>query len=544
MTYSVSEFIVEYLSKLDIKYVTGIPGSHILPLFNAVASSNMRFIPSRHELSSATIGDAYGRLTGKPMLVIVTAGPGATNTVTGVAQAYGAASPLILISGSVSLNSGPSAFHGVDDPYFLEKIFKPITKFSKIIKSSSQLPKQLAKAVRHSISGRKGPVYIGLPENLLSKRVDIDINRYIVRQRNYPFSQHLLSKLVDLLHNKRIVLVLGAEVFTSIPSREIIKLATSLNSPVICQIEGLGYFPQDHQLYAGYVEEDWDIYPQAINALKNAEVVLFLGLRPGETEYKTIQRYTKAKLVYIGFTRGSYQENLNMSIIGDLQRYISNLSRKLEVGLKWYYHIEKSVEQLIDKSLLIETVNHNINPIWLAKLIGDSIPRDSILCVDIGSHETWARILIGGVKRVRYLYPGNYGSMGFALPAAIGAYLANTDNDSKRDIYVIIGDGGLLMCMEELATISELTANIKIFVFNDSRYGMIYHMQKEFFGKDFASSIPNVDFSKIGEAFGIESTRITHYKDVEPIIKEVVKVKKPVLIDFIVDYKVKYITFK
>lgn len=529
-------YVVKCLEDLNIKYSAGIPGSHILAIYDGLIESHIKHVTTRYEGNAAVIADSYGRLTGKPMAVIVTAGPGATNTVTGVAQAYGAASPLILISGSVNLGSGPSTFHGVDDPLFLMKMFQPITKFSRIIKSQSELPQVLGKGYSISMDGRRGPVYIGIPMDICNLDVK-NMDSCRIKLYKHPFSKIKLRRLIRILSGKRILLVLGAEVFTSIDKELIIDISRSLNSPIITQIEGLGYIPQENELFAGYIEKSWNIHPIAKYLLNAADYILFIGLRPGEQEYSKISDGSRA--LYVGYTHGTNEKSIGMYIVGDLVKYLINLRNVVGKSGKWYEDAINKGEKVLKRISNVDKFGpgRKLNPGYVSKIISEYIPRNSLLTVDVGTHETWARIFIGSTRKVRYLYPGNYGSMGFSIPAAIGGWLAG-----YKHISSIIGDGGLLMCMEELATIAENNIDVKIFVYNDSSYGMIYHLQQERFGRSVYAHLTNVDFSRVAEAMGVEGIKVDN--NVEDAIKDAYKHNGPILVDIPVDYKIRYFAFK
>ncbi len=532
----VGHCVIECLEELGIKYSAGIPGSHVLSLYDGLASSRIKHLTVKFEGSAAVIADCYGRLTGEPMLVLVTTGPGATNTVTGVAQGYGAASPMIIVSGSVRLDSGPSAFHGVDDPYFLVKIFGPITKYSKLITSPEEVYKVISRGYSIALDGRKGPVYIGVPRDIGEMNVKNKHGKCKVKVFKHPFSKHKLKEILKIISSKKVVFVLGAEVFTALENKFVIDVAEYLNSPIISQIEGLGYIPQDSKFYGGYIEETWDIHPSAKRLLEEADYIIFVGLRPGEDEYTFVNDLSK--VIYIGYTRG-LKFNIRYEAIGDLFRYLNGLKEASTSSSPWYTKaIEEGIKEL-NKHTDVETYGptRRIHPGYVAKIISNYIPKDSLLVVDIGSHETWARIFMGAQYRVRYVYPSNYGAMGFAVPAAIGGWLAG-----YKDITVIIGDGGLLMCMEELATISELDVDAKIFVFNDSSYGMIAQMQKDKYGREISAYMSEIDFSKIASGMNVESIRVE--RDPEDVIRDAYKHKGPILVDIVTDSKVKYITFK
>jgi|Deesub1362B_J571_1020462.scaffolds.fasta_scaffold00005_308 acetolactate synthase-1/2/3 large subunit len=534
--------IIPCLEKLGIKYTSGIPGSHILTIYNSLNDSkSIKHILVRHEASASVIADAYGRLSGTPMAVIVTAGPGATNTVTGVAQAYGAASPMLVITGNVPLKSGPSTFHGVDTPYFLESIFRDITKATFTVDKPENIPSVLVNGYNISISGRKGPVHISIPIDVGIAEVELPHELSCqASPEELAYSKLVIKDISKSISGKKIVLLLGAEIATSISNDLIIEIAERLNSPVIVQIEGLGYFPQGHELYAGYIEKRWDIHPSAIRVMKEADIVLALGLRPGEEEYEQVERYSEGEIIYIGYTRGMGGENIKMILVGDVIKYLEDIRSIEGDQSKWYVESidtgSKEYQNLVD-NIGMRGPSGYIHPGYASKIISNYIKDGSLVTVDIGTHETWARLTIGARLNIRYLYPGNYGSMGFGLPAAIGGYLSG-----YRNIITIIGDGGLLMCMEELSTIAQYNMDIKIFVFNDSSYGMIYHMQKKFFGRAVSSQLHPVDFAKISEGLGVKSLRASRPEELDEVISNAFSIDGPVLVDIYTDYKVKYVT--
>ncbi|MGA2462042.1 MAG: thiamine pyrophosphate-binding protein [Candidatus Bathyarchaeia archaeon] len=516
----------------SVDFAFGIPGTHILPIIELLEESPLNFVNVRHEAGAAAMADTYGRLTGRPGVCLVTAGPGATNSLTGVAHAFAAASPMLHVSGTVPTTSGTGAFHGADKPRFLESVFAPVCKRSCSLGSVAEIPRVVHTCFQEATTGRRGPVHLGLPLDLLlargvtakpSQRV-----KPIRAVRNLARTAKILSSAA------RPVILVGEEARGL--GREVEIFAEKLQSPVISTMNALGVFPQENHLFVGYVEQFWRLHPTAFDVVKEADLVVSIGARAASPETNCITSVVDTEWLFLTEEAPGEKAKKAEYVSGDIRRSLVALGNKLEPAPKlrenWSHKAVaglRSYMEELDRNAAEKSRIRPIHPAYAAHSLLQFLPRDGVVCSDSGANEIWVREYLGNRRNCEYLYSGTFGGMGFSLPAAIAASLLRPNTR----ILAVSGDGGLLMSLMELSTLVEQKSNAVIVVFNDSAYGMMWLLQHH----KTTNLLNPVNFAKVAEGFGVKSWRVEEPGKLKDSLSEAFSVRGPALVDVIVDHK-------
>lgn len=515
----------------------GIPGTHILPIIELLEEyKDLKFVNVRHEASAATMADAYGRLTNKPGICLVTAGPGATNSLTGIAHAYSAASPLVHVSGTVPTKSGLGTFHGVDDPTFLEETFAPVTKLSRTVKSVAEIPAAVHDCFETACSGRKGPIHLSLPLNVLAA-LNRPSKRTVTKKRARA-NLNLRGAKMLMSASQRPMILLGDEARGL--RDEILAFAEKLRAPVMSTMNALGVFPQTNPFFVGYVEQFWRIHPTALNLVQEADLVVSIGARFGSPETHCVDLIATPNWLFLTEERprSELRAAKTTHLSGDIRSNLSivtqglpNAPRNDGWARRGAEHMRSRWEEL-EEIVSVNSAAKPIHPALAVRNLSQYLQSPGVICSDSGSNEVWVREYVGVQQDCDYLYPGTFGGMGFALPAAIAASLVRPDTR----ILAVVGDGGLLMSLMELSTLAEQKSKVVIIVLNDSAYGMMWLLQQ----RKIASLLHPVDFAKIAEGFGIKSWRVDEPSELEDSYAEAFSTKGPAVVDVAIDYKYRF----
>ena len=531
--------MIQSLEEQNVEYIFGIPGHTILSVYDAMSKSDkIKHILVRHEQGGVHAAEGYARATGKVGVCLSTSGPGATNLLTGIANAYMDSFPIGAITGQVStglLNT--KAFQEVD----IISLSKPITKFNYQVQRAQEIPYIIQKAFYIAKSGRPGPVLIDIPKDIFSEEVDA----YSICKEDYFNCKQYNNKLnnvytkinsdfiINSIYNsQRTVCYAGGGIRLSNASEELLKFVEALGIPVISSLMGIGSIPGSHPLYLGNIGE-FGTY-MANKAITEADFILAIGTRFSEQSIGNINNFKEnAHIVHIDIE--PLHKNINIStyiksdakialnsIIEHIHQY-SFISDIKDRNLTWLNGLKAS-------NIFITPDSLDMKPKYIINKLNDICHEDSIICTDVGQHQIWA------AKYYKYKHPKHFisscgfGTMGFGLPAAIGAKLGNPDSE----VIVITGDGSLLMNIQELATVAQYNLGIKIIIFNNSAYGLIKQKQDMYFNKNYSHSfLDNPDFCKLSSAFNIKSFITDKKSDVEPILKEAFGIKDlPVIIEF------------
>jgi len=530
------------LASEKVRFLFELPGSHTLHLYDVLRSrKEIQRVTVRYENNASFMADTVGRLTGEPGVCLVTAGPGATNGLTGVATAYAAASPMIQLSGTTISEERVSPFHGVDDPFFLEKVFKPVTKMSARIDDPAKAPGIISKAFAVTRKGRKGSVHLSLPPSF-QKRLG-QVGRY-VRVKNTPrrASDSQIRQVTRLIGgSKKPIICLGEEA-VHLPLNDITTLAEKLSAPVICTMEALGIFPQDHALFAGYLDGSFRRHPIAKRAMEDSDYTLIIGLRPGSPAAQFLTQHGPPDEAFIfeesppGQSRSDHP-TINGSVNLNTHLLTKSLPRSRRRDPRSFLEETRLASQ---RHMSTETSRPGkaLHPGYAMRALLPYLRPNCILAADVGNTEVWLRDCISVWHRSRHLYAGQYGGMGSGVPAGIASQLLFPN----RQVVSVVGDGGLLMSLSELATITQYGLKLKIIVLNDSRYGMIWQFQRQqFHGKYVSVDLTEVDFAEIAKGFGIKALRVENPSNLDGAYQEIIPTDEAGLLDLVVDSEVPYL---
>jgi acetolactate synthase-1/2/3 large subunit len=534
--------VVEALVSERVDTVFGLAGSHILALSDAlIDAEGIRFVVCKHENNAALMADAYGRLTGRPGVCLVTAGPGATNSMTGVAQAYAAASPVVHIGGTVARRARKGAFHGLDRADFLDRAFREVSKWSVRVDEVEDIPGIMAEAFSAATSGRPGPVHIDLPVDLLEEP-PTEVWSYERRPVGPPaVDEALVERLAEmLLAAERPMICAGAGVRASRATPELVELAERLRAGVTFPRNAVGVFPTLHPLCAGALVT-YPPNPFPLELMDEADALLVVGMRAGTEAAGILDQHAPRAYAYLtpeGDDDLSDQAGVSASADTGavLAGLIARLSQQNRTPVDWAQRQIAEARELLRSGLdqAVESCRGQ-RPLHFGLALKELIPLlddDALVVADIGSHGVWANWYFELYGTQTYLEPGSWGSMGFALPGAIAAKLAFPG----RQVVGLTGDGAFLMSYSDFGTALEEGAKIVIVVLNDHRYGMIDALQMQDYGRTIGTELRGPDLVKLAESYGALGIRVESASELKSALTAALNADSPVLVDVICGY--------
>ncbi len=546
----VGEIIKESLAELGVKHVFGIPGTHIYHVFKAIEDTGgIKAIINRHEMASVFMAEAYARVSGITGVAIVTAGPGLTNALTGLGQAFTTSSPVLLISGDVPIGNRYD-FHGVDEPNILTWTSYPISKSSHIIETPDEAEEYIKKAYMSASKGRKGPIHISIPRDILKETTQY---RGTTSEDGLSYSLTSFDKVIRNYIIGKIAVILGDEAWYQETLDNLMEFIENSETPFLSSMVSLGAIPQSNTYFTGYYEKSFAVFPSAKKIVEEADTLIMIGVRPDSVDSVALRKYAlnAKKIIHIlpsTIVRGgidqilnentlvteSYKENgrdiinvytTNYQIM-ELLKDVGIHSDKFEIDYK--QEIAEFQEKL-SQELEEHSSRKPIHMGYALYILREYIRDGSIVTTDVGGNESWARDIIGLYKDVRYLYASGFGSLGYSFPAALGAKIAVP----AKDVISITGDGSILMSLMELNTMSFYSIAAKIFVLNDSNYGILGYLSKRDFDKEIETYIGSVSFARVAEAMGVEAIHVDDPNELEGAIKDAINSNKPILVDII-----------
>jgi acetolactate synthase I/II/III large subunit len=512
-----AEALIRCLEREGVEYVFGLSGGAAMPIFDALVDSKIKLILVRHEQGATHMADGYARSTGKPGVVLVTSGPGATNTVTGLLTALMDSCPMIVLTGqTISPMLGKDAFQEAD----VTGITYPVVKHSYLVKNPNDIPRVTREAFHLATSGRPGPVLIDLPKDVTSAPCtapfvdDVDLPGYIVPGRAEP---DLLKKAAALIaKSRKPVLYVGHGAVISGAGPAIMKLAEKLQAPIVNTLLGKGACAEDHALHQGMLGMHGTAY--ANKAVTNCDMIMAIGARWDDRITGKLSEFCLgATKIHIDIDRAEFNKIVrpDVSIAADAKLAIEELLPlvdKLDTG-DWLKQIADWRKQFPLKY----QKRGGLKAQHVLDRLDDLGGRDCILTTDVGQHQMWAAQFCLTTKNRHWLSSGGAGTMGYGFPAAIGAQFANPG----KKVWCIVGDGGFQMTMCELATAALHKLPVKILIINNSYLGMVRQWQELFFenrlsGVDLEG---NPDFVKLAGAYGIKGWRIKRPNEVDRVLK-------------------------
>jgi len=540
-----AEILIESLKKEGVKHIFGYPGGVVLNIFDSLYDNKeVQLILTRHEQGAVHAADGYARASGKVGVALVTSGPGATNTITGIATASMDSIPLIVFSGQVpTMLIGNDAFQEAD----IVGISRPCTKYNYLIKDVKDLSRIVKEAFYLAREGRPGPVLIDLPKDVTVSKAEftwpeIDIRSY---KPTYEGNKWMITQAAHLIaKSKKAVIVAGGGVILSGGSKELRELAEYAEVPVTMTLMGLGSFPGTHALSLGMLGMHGTYY--ANKAVQGADLLIAIGMRFDDRVTGKIDAFApEAKIIHIDIDPTSIRKNVRVDvpIVGDVKRVLTVLNKVLkeevkeqwgEVRKAWLRQIN---EWRQERPMTYTYRDEVIKPQFVVEKIYELTKGDAIISTEVGQNQMWTAQFYKFDKPRTLLTSGGLGTMGYGFPAAIGAQFAHPN----KLVIDIAGDGSIQMNIQELATAVINNLPVKVAILNNHYLGMVRQWQELFFNERYSYSHLDVvpDFVKVAEAYGAVGFRATKPSEVEPVLKEAFKIKKTVFMDFIIDWKEK-----
>ena len=527
--------IVQALLQENVEVLFGIPSFLTIPIYDVLYhTKEIRHVLVRHEQAASFMAYAYGMVTGKPGTVLIMDGPAATNIMTGMADAYTGSIPLVAIIGKIHSNYfGKGAAHELDST-----LFKPITKEIIHVSEPGEIFPAIHKAYAIAVAGRKGPVCLEIPTDLMNMEVSPE-ERGKAPERRDDIQEGAapdIKKAAKLLASaKKPLLLAGGGAIASGASQELIELAEFLGIPVAVSHMGRGVIPDDHHLALGLFRNN----PILVNFIQQSDVVLAVGFKFSQISTFSWTLKVPQKLIHIDVDPRQIGKNYpaEIPIVGDAKQALRSLldAVKNEVKKRKPEEYPRLGEVTEWKNLLplrIVPEDIPIKPLRLIKGIRNCLDRDAIVATDVGNSFFWALFFLEMYLPRTLLCSSSFSTMGCGLPIAIGAKLTKPE----KQVMCLTGDGGFLMNNQELATAIENKLAIPIVIMNDSGYGAIRHIQDRICqGRYIASSYVSPDFVLMARAFGVEGILITKPEEIEPALRAALKSDRPTILDVRVD---------
>jgi len=540
-----AQAVVEALAAEGVEFVFGLAGTHVLHIFDAlIEQSYIRHVVTKHENSASLMAGMYGRLTGRPGVAVVTAGPGAVNSLSGVAQAYACASPMIHISGTVPLGAHKESFHGVDKDDFLYKMFLDVTKWSVRVERPQDVPEIMSRAFTVAITGRPGPVHIEIPEDVLGAD-PVEMPAYH-RQAPPPIAlgENLVADVADLLWEaEHPVICAGKGVLAHRATEQLAALADVMSAPVIFPYDARGVISTLHPLCVGSFTP-WRDEPLVGDLIALADMILAVGLRADTEIANNLVRRTKAQIAHIGFddeTAGGPWEGAAISTLVDCRLFLEKLVAAVRTRgqrdgaavrkkiAEYQLALQRGFQAIWDEYRDQKPVHFGL----VVAELGARLRDDAIVVGGVGKHDIWGRQILPIRHPFSHIKEGSWGTMGSELPGAIVAKLIFPE----RQVIALTGDGSFLMSCNDFCTAMEVGANIIIFILNDSGYGTIKWLQEQRFGRTYGTELWAPNFAQFAESFGAAGVRVEDPHDLPDAVQQamILAEKTPVIVDIVSD---------
>jgi acetolactate synthase-1/2/3 large subunit len=529
-----AQIICESLVKEGVEVIFGILGGALLPLYDALPHyPQLRHILVRHEQGAAHAADGYARATGKVGVCFATSGPGATNLVTGIANAHLDSAPMVAITGQVARPFiGKDAFQEVD----ITGITLPITKHNYLAMDAASLPGIMKEAFYLAGTGRPGPVLIDLPRDVQQELAEfnypnkVDLPQYKPTLQGHPAQIKKAAKLIG--ESQRPLIIAGRGVIISEAYTELKELVEKAQIPVVTTLLGTSCFPESHALSYGMLGMHGMAY--ANMAVDAADLIIAIGMRFDDRATAKVSGFAPhAHIIHIDIDPAEIGKNVHVDvpIVGDVKLVLGELNKLADKSehIDW---VRKLDEWRKEHPSLIIRDGESLLPQYVVRQIYEATNGEAIVVTGVGQHQMWAAQHYWYDKPNTFISSGGLGTMGFGLPAAMGAKVGCPDST----VWCIDGDGSLQMTIQELATIAQEKIGVKIAVLSNTYLGMVRQWQEMFYGKRYvATPLSSPDFVKISEAYGIPALKVERREEVAPAIARAMAEPGAFLIDFIVE---------
>ena len=537
-----AQIFVKSLLAEGIDLIFGYPGGVVLPIYDALYDSKLTHLRVRHEQGGVHMADGYARATGKTGVCLVTSGPGATNTVTGIANAYMDSIPIVVFTGQVPVPLiGNDAFQEAD----IIGITRPCTKHSFLVRDTKELARTIKEAFYIASSGKQGPVVVDLPKDVLIAEAEysypdsIDLPGYSPTTKGHPAQ---VKKVFEAIKkSERPVLYVGGGMVSGNASAELLKFAKGTATPVTTTLMGLGSFPSGHDLSLGMLGMHGTY--TANMAMHETDLMIALGSRFDDRVTGKLELFAKnCDVIHVDVDPSSIGKNVRVDIpvVGDLLDVMKKLNGLLEKDKSsWKAKHKEWLNKIMawkkDQPLKYKQSKTIIKPQYVVEQLHEAVmegKHDAIYSTEVGQAQMWAAQFLKFKKPRTFLTSGGLGTMGYGFPAAIGAQAAFP----KKMVIDIAGDGSIQMNIQELAMAVEYGLNVKVAILNNGTLGMVRQWQEFFYDKRYSYSMmtPEPDFVKLAEAYGAVGLRATKPSEVRKVIDKAFSIDKPVLIDFVV----------
>ncbi len=550
------EIVVDALQREGVEKIFCTPGSHLMQFYDALRKApDIQLVTCKQEPNTSLMADAYARITGKPAVCMVTAGPGGANSVAGIGQAYGAATPVIHISGAVPVNAEKEAFHGVDDPAFVAKMFEPVTKWSVKVERIEDLSEIMAKAFHIAQSGRPGPVHVEVPrmtdqspKMLQYDPIPLPAYKSLPIEPS-PVDNKKVEEIAErLLKANFPVICAGKGVIRKNACEELIEIAELLSIPVFYPQDSMGIMPFESDLALGHFY--WKKYwPLIEEFMPECDLLLSVGIRAGTAEMRDISRVAPDNHILVGFDDpGTESQNGADQSVMDPKLFLATLKDQVQSESR---PSNGQLRQKIAsrKAEVIQHVNDQadefkntapIHPGYLMKTLAECVKPDTIVSTDVGNCQIFSRYYLPLHNTLSYMQSGVWNAMSFGLPTAITAKLEYPE----RDVICLSGDGAFMMTFGDFVTAVEYKANIVVVVMNDGAFGQMIPQQTTNYGSSYACEFLSPNFKQFAEACGALGIRVEDPGDIKNAVETALQADTPAIVEVMTDKQYTLPTYK
>lgn len=527
-----AEILLKSIEAEGVDTIFGYPGGMALPIYDALYDSGIRHILGRHEQGVAHAADGYARATGRPGVCLATSGPGATNLVTGLANAFMDSIPIVAITGQVTRPSlGRDSFQEAD----ITGITMPITKHNFLVKEPAELARTVKEAFYIATTGRPGPVLIDVPSDISLSQIDYE-PPYEINLPGYKpapdTDARQINKAAEAIADARRPLIYaGGGVIISGAHDELLRLAETLAAPVTCTLMGMGGFPGSHPLFLGMLGMHGTKY--ANFAVSECDLLIAVGARFDNRVTGKLETFaSKAKIIHIDIDPAEIGKNVKVDIPieGDVKAVLDQLLAVLRPNLAEAWR--DKINAWKREHPLKYCYSGNIKPQYVIEEIYNITGGNARITTEVGQHQMWAAQYYSFSKPRSFITSGGLGTMGFGLPAAIGVQVGCPD----EVVFDIAGDGSIQMNIQELCTAVNYDLPINVAILNNGYLGLVRQWQEMFYNRRYShSELFNPDFVKLADAYGAVGIRVTRKEELAPALQRAIQLKKPVMLDIIVD---------